>query len=142
MTDAQLRNLLTYLAVALLNILAIAVAAALAGGTMPGFREGEFLRPSEDAAVGLLALCVPLLTTWLAAHRPRLGSEGIAADVGAYKALGFHRADLTVVPKAGRTAQVAARTNVMLAPDQLDDLAERLLALRDAHDRAEKEARP
>jgi hypothetical protein len=128
MSDLKLQNLLIYLGVGLLNALAIATAAALAAGTMPGFRDGEFLRPSEDVVVGLLALLVPVLTTWLASNRPRFGSEQLAAEVGAYRDLGYHRADLTVLPKGGRAPDPTRATDhafpVVLTGDQVQQMTQ------------------
>jgi hypothetical protein len=100
-SNDQLKNLLIYIGVALANMVAIGVAAALAAGTMPGFRDGELLAPAKTEAVGLLALLAPILSTWLASNRPRFGSEGIAAKVNSLREQGYHRDDLTVRPKGG-----------------------------------------
>lgn len=99
-TAAQWRNLLIFVAVAVANIVVIAVAAALGGDTMPGFREGEPLRPGKDQAIGLLALLAPIISGWIVQNRPRFGSEGLAAEVDARRREGYARDDLTVIPKA------------------------------------------
>lgn len=105
--DPKLNNLLIYLIVGVLNVCAIAVGAGLASGTLPGFRPGEGFAPAGPALTALLAVVVPTLSTWMAANRPRLGSEGLAADVSALKARGYHRKDMTVVPKAGAVSEAA-----------------------------------
>jgi hypothetical protein len=135
-TEAQFRNLLIYAGVALLNMLAIAVAAALAGGTMPGFRANEFFEPAKGELVALLTLAAPILSTWLASNRPRFGSEQLAAEVGVFKDLGFHRDDLTVLPKGGRVPDPAIApdsTAPAVAPrlsdEDIDRLARRGLEL-------------
>lgn len=99
MTTAQLHNLAIFIGAVVANIVAVSVAAALAGDTMPGFREGEFLRPGRDEAIGLLALLVPILSGLVVQNRPRFGSERLAAEVDERRKQGYSRNDLTVVPK-------------------------------------------
>jgi hypothetical protein len=95
---------------------------------MPGFRDGELLAPAKNEAVGLLALLAPILSTWLVSNRPRFGSEHLAAEVGAYKEMGYHRDDLTVRPKGGSEPSVApgAGSLVVLTPDQVKQVADEL----------------
>lgn len=97
---AQWRNLLVFVAVIAANIVVISVAAALGADTMPGFRDGEFLRPGRETAIGLLALLAPIISGWIVQNRPSFGSEGLAAEVNDLREQGYSRADLTVVPKA------------------------------------------
>jgi hypothetical protein len=99
--NAQLKNLLVFIAVVACNILVISVASALGADTMPGFREGEFLRPGREPALGLLAILAPIIGGWIMQNRPRFGSEGLAAQTDAYRELGYHRSQLEVVPKRG-----------------------------------------
>jgi hypothetical protein len=129
-SNDQLKNLLIYVGVALANMIAIGVAAALAAGTMPGFRDGELLAPAKTEAVGLLALLAPILSTWLASNRPRYGSEHLAADIGAYKDMGYHRDDLKVVLKKDAVPDPGAMggSPVVLTPDQVKQVADELEA--------------
>jgi hypothetical protein len=99
MNTAMLRNLLIYAGVAVVNALAIALAAALAAGSLPGFREGEFLAPATASIIALMAILTPILTAWLASNRPRFGSEGLADDANQLRAMGISRADMEVVEK-------------------------------------------
>jgi hypothetical protein len=62
LTPARLQNLLIYVLTAMANILAIALAAALAAGTMPGFRDGEMLAPAKTEMAALLAFVIPILS--------------------------------------------------------------------------------
>jgi hypothetical protein len=129
-SNDQLKNLLIYIGVALANMVAIGVAAALAAGTMPGFRDGELLAPAKTEAVGLLAVVAPILSTWLASNRPRFGSEHLAAEVGAYKEMGYHRDDLTIRPKGGSVPDPGATDGspVVLTPGQIKQVADELEA--------------
>lgn len=124
MTTAQLNNLLIFVGVALLNMLVIASAAALAAGTMPGFREGEFLRPAASTAVALLAFLAPILSSWISANRPRLGSEGLAQQVNDLRAEGVSRSQMVVVSRddAALPLPVAGR----LTAEQLAQVANEL----------------
>ncbi len=53
------------------------------------------------AATFMKALCGALTTTALASQVARYGSENLATDANVLRAVGYHRADLTVVPKPG-----------------------------------------
>lgn len=99
MTDLAFRNLLMYVLLWVANVLAICAAAALAAGTMPGFQEGQFFAPASSVVLGSLMLAVPTLTGWLAANRPRIGSEQLAADVDKQRKAGRSRRALKVTPK-------------------------------------------
>lgn len=101
MTPAQLKNLMIFVAVVALNMAAIAVAAALAANTMPGFRDDEFFAPARTEAIGLLALVIPILGGWITQNRPRFGSEKLASEVNSLRDRGYSRHDLQVVPKPG-----------------------------------------
>lgn len=104
MSDAQLRNLLIHVGLVAANIVVIALAAALTAGTLPGFRDGEALAPARAELTALLVLVGPIITQAIAASRTRLGSEGLAAEVDVYRERGYHRDDLTVVPRVRVTA--------------------------------------
>jgi hypothetical protein len=119
-TPARLQNLLIYCGVALLDMLAIAVSAALAAGTMPGFREGEFFHPTQNALTGLLIIMTPILSTWLAAHQPSWGGEGLAAQASVISAQqGIHRDEMVVLSPDQAVAAVAGAP---AAPDEIADL--------------------
>jgi len=109
MTTAQLNNLLIYVGVAVANMLTIAVSAVLAGGTLPGFREGEPFAPARGQLVALLAIIAPVLTTWLASNRPRFGSEDIAGQVNGLRAQGVHRSEMVVLPQADAAVTLSQR---------------------------------
>jgi hypothetical protein len=117
--DLTLRNLGVYCIVALANMLAVVVSAGLIAGTVPGFRVGEFLAPATGLMVALLAIVVPILTAWLAANRPRLGSEHLAAQVSELGAEGVPKRDMIVVPRDDEappnTAELLAAIAVPLA---------------------------
>jgi hypothetical protein len=114
-TTAQLRNLLVFCCVVLAQVVVISVAAALAADTMPGFREGDFLRPGRETLIGLLALLTPIVAGWVMQNRPRWGSEELAQRVNELRDQGYHRADLTVVPKDGAAPAVSAGDAIIAA---------------------------
>lgn len=100
-TRAQWLNLGTFCTVVLVQVIVLSLAAALASDTMTGFREGELFRPGRDTAIGLLTLLTPIIGGWVIQNRPRFGSEALAAQVNDLRADGYHRDQLTVVPKDG-----------------------------------------
>lgn len=121
MTDQTLRNLGFYALIALVNMVAIATAAGLGAGTVPLFRDGEFMAPARGDLAALLAVGLPLLSTWLAANRPKYGHEAIASladEVGHVTA----RAAL-------RDAAVAQAAGVGMAPFTDDQIAQLVVAL-------------
>lgn len=108
MSTAQLKNLAIFCGVVVVNIIVISVAAALGADTMPGFREGELFRPGRESAIGLLAIVAPIISGWIVQNRPRIGSERLAAIVDDYRERGYHKSDLTVVPKEALTGEPPA----------------------------------
>lgn len=122
MTDLQLRNLFVYCAIAAADMVAIALAAALATGSVVGFREGEFMAPAAPTLATVLAVLVPILSTALAASRPRWGSEEIAHDVDVARKAGVSQRRLTVKPKGPAPTPV-------LSDEDVDRIAKRGLAV-------------
>lgn len=110
MTDRQIRNLLVYCGIAVADMLVVAIAAALAAGAMPGFREGELMAPAAPILAAVLAVLTPILTTALASTRPRFGSEELAHDVDQARAAGVSRKRLTVRAKRGGEPMTEAQT--------------------------------
>ena len=132
MTPAQIRNLLIHTGLALASMLAIAVGAALAGGTMPGFREGEFFAPAAPTFVALIALLTPILTSAVAATRPKLGQEETSALV---KEVGPEAAKAALEVEAIAQQTGASIDDRLFTPAQVDQIAGRLLELRAEHER-------
>lgn len=75
MTDEQLKNMLVYVALWLLMGLATGLAVSIGAGTVPLFREGEYLASGKEAFAGALGFLSAGLGTWLAANRPKVGEE-------------------------------------------------------------------
>lgn len=117
-----MRNLLFYVLIALVNMALIAFGYALVAGTLPGFRAGEPFAPAGPALASLLAILLPILSGWLAANRPRLGSENLADDVNKLQKAGVPKDEMAVVPKA----------DLELIQEQVDRLR-RIKPLQDAH---------
>jgi hypothetical protein len=118
--SAQMKNLLVYCGVAVANMLAIATAAALAAGTLPGFREAEFLAPAVPSLVALVALLAPIPTAWLASNRPRIGSEGLSEQVNALKAQGVPKDRMVVLSEAEAASVLATPSSARpFTPEQL-----------------------
>jgi hypothetical protein len=130
LTQDRVNNLLIYSLVALANILAIALSAALATGAMPGFRDGEFLAPAKAEMAGLLGILVPILSAWVAANRPSFGGEGLAAQAGVYRQEGYHRDEMVVLPRdrvpAAAAVAGADRFEYELTGIQLQQVANEL----------------
>lgn len=99
MTNAELQNRLIYALITIMVLLSGPLAIAISSGTFPGFEDGTQLasiREQLGAAIGTL---VTIGGMWLAANRPRLGSEQLAADADKLRKLGKSRRGLKVVPK-------------------------------------------
>ena len=126
MTDADRRrfiNLAYYVGVAVANMLAIAIGAGLAAGTLPGFRDGEPFAPAAPSMVALLAVVTPILTAWLASNRPRFGSEELAHDVDEARKAGVSRKRMAIRPKNDDDTFTAAQVQQIS-----DDLERRMKA--------------
>lgn len=121
MTPARVQNLLVYCGVGLLNILGLSTAAAMAAGSMPGFRDGEFFRPSQPEAIALLTIVLPIFSTWLAAHQPSWGGEGLAAQANVYRDQGVHRDDMVVLPR-DQAALAVASPSIQLDPGMVQQM--------------------
>jgi hypothetical protein len=98
-TDRELRNLLIYVLIAVAQMALIVLGAALGTGTLPGFRPGGPFEPAGPALAALIALLAPIVATWLAANRPRLGSAELAHQVDQARKGGTPRHRLMVQPK-------------------------------------------
>jgi hypothetical protein len=135
-TPARLQNLLIYVLTAMANILAIALAAALAAGTMPGFRDGEMLAPAKVEMAALLAFMIPILSGFVSANRPSYGGEGLAAQANVLHQQGVHRDDMVVLAPDDAVAAIARNgaASVAFTPEQVDQVAARLLELHAEHE--------
>jgi hypothetical protein len=110
MDEAQLlrlRNVMIYGLVAAINGLATVAAAMLAAGTLPWFEGEGAMAPAKPIFLTALAVLVPALTSWLAANRPRVGSETLAAQVDDKTKLGIAKTDMqVVVPRSPEATEV------------------------------------
>jgi hypothetical protein len=133
LTPARLQNLLIYVLTAMANILAIALAAALAAGTMPGFRDGEMLAPAKTEMAALLAFVIPILSGLVAANRPSLGGEGLAAQASVLRQKGYHRDDMVVLSPDDAVAAIAGdgQAGAAFTPVQVQQLTDELIRRRD-----------
>ena len=93
-------------ALILLNVALGAFAVQLAAGKVP-------VPETWAWAVPILLAVVTAATALL----PRAGSEGIAQQVDALREQGYHRADLTVVPKDQATPAVMTGSGSVVSPD-------------------------
>ena len=111
MTTDRLLNIAVYVAIGVAILLAGALGAEIGEGTLPGFQDGQTFAGVRGQIGDLIALLATSGGIWLAANRPRQGSEGIAAEVKDLQASGVHRADMTVVTKedAALLSEEAAR---------------------------------
>jgi hypothetical protein len=103
MTSDQLKNLAWYALYALGG--ALITTGVQFGVVLTGTGDIEW-RPL--AATFVTALFGALATAAGSATRPRTGSEPIAQKVNALREMGYHRDDLTVVPKADRRPDLDA----------------------------------
>lgn len=78
MTSEALRNLLVYVSLWLLMGLASALAVSIGAGVVPLFREGEYLAAGRTEFASALGFLSSGLGVWLAANRPKLGTEAEA----------------------------------------------------------------
>lgn len=108
MKQSSVNNFLIYCGLAVAQILALAVAAALAAGAMPGFREGEFFAPAADLLATLMTVITPILATAVAASRARLGSETIARQVEDLREQGVPRSQMVVLSEQEAAERLAA----------------------------------
>lgn len=99
MTTAKFRNIATYGAIGIAIYLLMNLGDAIQSGLMPGFMDGQTFAPSRERIADLIELITAAGAMWLAANRPRFGSERLAADVKALQADGVSRQDMTVVTK-------------------------------------------
>lgn len=103
MSDSELlrlRNVLIYSAIACLNAAAVVAAALVAQGAVPALEAGGWAEPAKPILLAMLAVLVPSLASWLAANRPRLGSEAVAAQVDVLEKRGNRRRQMRVLPTA------------------------------------------
>lgn len=132
MTVAQFRNLSIYAGIWIAIALAGALGLAIGNGAVPGFSDGQILAPARTEIASALALLVSGGGIWLAANRPRFGSEMLAATVSAYKALGYHRDDLAVMPKVDNPTAVALAAIATMSADDLGAVRDAALARHQA----------
>lgn len=132
MTVDQAKNLLIYAGIWIAIALAGALGLAIGNGAVPGFSDGQILAPARTEIASALALLVSGGGIWLAANRPRFGSEALAATVSAYKMLGYHRDDLTVQPKDDDPTAVAIAAIATMSPEELALIRDAALARHEA----------
>lgn len=94
---AEQRNILIYVGIWALKVIAVGLSGALAAGLLPGFRDGEVFASARTELAGLLAFVVLTLATVLDAMRPRQGSAHLAAEVDARRAEGVSRKNMLVL---------------------------------------------
>jgi len=137
MNELELRNVLLYGIIAVLNTLLGLVAVMMAAGALYGFREGEPLASIAKEMAGILTLVAAGLASWLAANRPRIGSATLAANVDAARADGVSRSEMTVLTPDYLTTTLADRVTA-LDPVQRD----RLVRILENRSRRAKPAAP
>lgn len=118
MTDLQLRNILIYCLLWVAVAIAGPLGFAISSGAVPGFGDGEALASARGEIAGALALLVTAGGMYLAANRPRVGSEEIAAQVDAERKGGTSRRALTVRRK--RSAEKLPDIQVQQLADELE----------------------
>jgi hypothetical protein len=102
-SNDQLKNIAWYVAYAVAGAL---VATGVQFGVVLVGDDPILWRPL--AATFVTTLFGALATAAGSATRPRTGSEPIAQKVNALRDMGYHRDDLTVVPKANRRPDLDA----------------------------------
>lgn len=122
MTPAQLQNLLTYVGIWVAIALAGAVGVAIGSGAVPGFADGQILSSARAEIASAIALLVTGGGVWLAANRPRYGSETIASQVSDLKAQGVHRDEMIVLSEAEAATALAGDPVAMIATMSAEDL--------------------
>jgi hypothetical protein len=131
MTTAEVRqfkNLLIYVCIAIANMVAIALAAGVASGNLAGFRPGDPFEVAGPAMAALLAVVTPVLSTWLASNRPRIGSEEIAAQVDQRRRHGQSRKTMVVRTAGSPPATVDDTVSAEQAARIADILESRMRA--------------
>lgn len=109
MNEIELKNVLLYGLIAVLNIALGLVAVMIADGTAYGFRPGDSLEPAGVQLAGVLTVVTAGLASWLTANRPRIGSATIAASVDKRRRAGQSRKTM-VVRTAGSPPALADDT--------------------------------
>lgn len=127
MTTARLQNVAIYVAIGVAILLAGALGQAVSAGNLPGFQDGQTFAGVRGQIGDLIALLATSGGIWLAANRPRQGSEGLAADVSALHDEGVHRADMTVISKedAAWLARVKPLRDLAAADEALEKAGQR-----------------
>lgn len=120
MTELQFRNVLVYVLLWVLVALAGPLGTTIGTGAVPGFGDGEPLAPARGEVAGALALLMTAGGMYLAANRPRVGSEQIAADVDAARKSGVSRRALTVQTKGAVRPGVLTASQVQQVADELE----------------------
>ena len=109
MTNRTSWNAGVYLLIGLVWTTAGWAAGAIATGTVDWF--DPLVHPSlaqyQPLAIALLGFLIPMLSGWMVAHRPRIGSEKLSASVDALKATGVDKKDMVV--KERRTGRADPR---------------------------------
>lgn len=98
MTTARLQNIAIYVAIGIAIFLLSDLGKAVEDGLLPGFRDGETFAGSRARIGDLIALLAAGGGLWVAANRPRFGSEKLAREVGQLQKDGVSREAMTVVP--------------------------------------------
>lgn len=97
-SNAKLINLAIYCIIAMVVALVVSLGEQITKGVVPGFMDGDMFagaRNSIGQALGLFGLGAGF---WLAANRPRFGSESLAVQTNDLKKEGIHRDDMVVLP--------------------------------------------
>jgi len=115
------KNLLIYIGIAVANMAAIALAAGVAGGSLVGFRDGDPFAVAGPSMAALLAVVTPILSTWLASNRPRIGSEAIAAAVDERRHAGQSRKSMVVRSKGS-----PPDADEVMTPSQLKQVSDEI----------------
>lgn len=97
MTTARLQNIATYVAIGVGILLIQALGRAIGNGAVAGFMDGQTFESVRSEIGGLLTLLGTAGGLWMAANRPRQGSERLSAQVEALRADDVDRADMTVI---------------------------------------------
>lgn len=106
MTTAKFRNIAIYVAIGIAIFLVTDLGKAIEDGLMPGFRDGETFAAARERIGDLIALLAATGGMWLAANRPRFGSEGLSQQVKSLQADGVPRSDMSVLsPEQIKTLQ-------------------------------------
>lgn len=113
------QNQTGYLVIAVVGAMISAFGVSLAAGKVPGFGPGgpfEWLGPILLAGI---TVGVPIIGTYVAAIRPRLGSASLAADVDRRRAEGITTRELVVATKDEVVEAVLSAPPPAPLPDRL-----------------------